>query len=614
MAKIPPRSVIIQALSTMRTDIPRAIRLVFRYTPGWTTANILLVIILGLLPLAALYVTKLLVDTVTSGITLPDKSPLAGQLILLLVLAAAIALATACCRAVSSYVTEVQSVILTDQVSDLIHSQSVALDLAYYENADYFDTLHRAQTEGPSRPGKIVSDMVGIGQNCISVGAIGALILSFSPVAGIVLIAAAVPAALLRFWYSQKTYALQLHQTEMERKSWYFHYVLTSTEYAKEIRLFDTGPYFREQYTTLRNAIRHAKLALSRSRAWWDILFQGFTTVAIFGSFAVIAFKTIAGEITLGDMVMYFMGFQLCIGYIQSVFSSLGALYEDQLFLRNFFLFLDLRPAITAPATPVPVPSPIHKEVRIQGLSFSYPGAEKPALSNVNLNLHKGEVIAIVGENGAGKSTLIKLLSRLYAPDAGTIAVDGVDLNHTDPEEWRRHISILFQDFVQYQITASENIRLADIRRPAGLSDVEAAAQQSGADSVIKDLPDGYRTVLGQYFTGGRELSTGEWQKIALARAFFRDADIVILDEPSSSLDALAEQELFRKFRKIIDGRSAILISHRFSTVLMADHIYVLEHGTIVEDGTHAGLMARNGLYATMFHAQADPYQEKTGC
>jgi len=313
-------------------------------------------------------------------------------------------------------------------------------------------------------------------------------------------------------------------------------------------------------------------------------------------------------------MVMYFMGFQLCIGYIQSVFSSMGALYEDQLFLRNFFLFLDLRPAIAVPAKPVPVPSPIQKGVRIEGLSFSYPGAEKPVLSNVNLTLHKGEVIAIVGENGAGKSTLIKLLSRLYAPDAGTIAVDGIDLKHTDPEEWRRHISVLFQDFVQYQITASENIRLADIRRPAGLFEVECAAQQSGADGVIKDLPDGYSTVLGQYFTGGRELSVGEWQKIALARAFFRDADIVILDEPSSSLDALAEQELFRKFREIIHGRSAILISHRFSTVLMADHIYVLEHGTIVEDGTHTELMARNGLYATMFHAQADPYQEKPEC
>jgi ATP-binding cassette subfamily B protein len=311
--------------------------------------------------------------------------------------------------------------------------------------------------------------MVQIGQNCISIAAVGALILSFSPAAGIVLIVAAVPAALLRFRYSQKTYALQLRQTEMERKSWYFHYILTNTYYAKEIRLFNTGTFFRQQYSSLRSVIRHARMALSRTRAVWDIFSQGFVTVAIFGSFTVIAFKTLEGAITLGDMVVYFAGFQLCIGYIQSVFSSMNALYEDQLFLNNLFLFLDLKPATTAPPDPVPVPSPIRKEVRVENLTFTYPGSEKPVLSNVNLTLRAGEVIALVGENGAGKSTLIKLFCRLYNPDAGTISVDGVPLADTDPEEWRRHISVVFQDFVRYQISAYENIRLADIDRPEDL-------------------------------------------------------------------------------------------------------------------------------------------------
>jgi ATP-binding cassette, subfamily B, bacterial len=438
--RIPSRSAINQTFASMKENIPRALRLVFRYTPGWTIANIVLVIILGLLPLAGLYVLKLLVDTVTTGITLQDKAPLTGQLVLILILAAAIALITACCRALSSYVTEVQSVILTDRISDLIHSHSVSLDLSYYENAKYHDTLHRAQTDGPSRPGKIVNDMVQIGQNCISIVAIGALIISFSPVAGIVLIAAAIPATFLRFWYSQKNYALSLHQTEMERKSWYLHHLLTSTYYAKEIRLFNIGPFFQQQFNILRTSIRHARIALSRSRARWDIVSQGFITVAVFGSFAVIAFKTLEGETTIGDMVIYFTGFQLCIGYIQSVFSSMNALYEDQLFINNFFLFLDLKPAITTPENAVPVPSPIQKEVRIEGLTFTYPGSEKPILSNINLTLHKGEVIALVGENGAGKSTFIKLLSRLYTPDSGTITVDGISLEDVNPEEWRRHI------------------------------------------------------------------------------------------------------------------------------------------------------------------------------
>jgi ATP-binding cassette, subfamily B, bacterial len=605
--KIPSRHAIKDGLSSMRANIPRAVRLVLEYTPGWTVTNIFFVIILGLLPLATIYIMKVLVDTVTTGVQ--GNTDLGGQLIIVLLFAAGIALATAAFRAFSAYATEIQSVIMTDRISDLIHSQSVSVDIAYYENPEYHDNLHLAQITGPSRPGKIINDLVRIGQNCISIGAVGVLILSFSPLAGFVLIIAAIPAALLRVWYSQKIYALQLQQTEMERRSWYFHYILTNTHYAKEIRLFNTGNFFRDQYSALRNIIRHAKLALSRTKAVWDVIFQGIITIAIFGSFAVIAFKTLEGEITLGDMVMYFMGFQLCIGYIQTVFTSLNALYEDQLFLNNFFKFLDLEPEITTPADPVSVPSPIQKEVRVENLAFTYPGSNKPALSDVNLTLHAGEVIALVGENGAGKSTLIKLLSRLYAPDSGTISVDGISLEDLDPEEWRSKISIIFQDFVQYQISAYENIHIADLNRAEKQSEIEKAANESGADEVIKKLPEGYNTVLGKYFSGGRELSTGEWQKIALARAFYREADIVILDEPSSSLDANSEKEVFHKFRDIIMGRSAILISHRFSTVLMADHIYVLEDGTIVEDGTHSELMKMNGKYAAMYRAQADSYK-----
>ena len=608
--RLPSKADIARTYDSMRVNIPRAVRLVFEYAPGWTGANILLVVILGLLPLAVLWVMKLLVDTVTSGITHPGTVPPTDQLIPIILLAVAIALATSCCRAISSYVTEVQSIILTDRISDLIHAHSVELDLAYYENPAYHDSLHRAQNDGPSRPAKVVSDIVQIGQSCISIGAVGTLILTFSPLAGLVLIGAAIPASVLKVWYSQQTYSLQLKQTEMERKSMYFHHILTSSYYAKEIRLFNTGTFFRQHYSRLRNAVRHARLALSRSRAIWDVVSQGFITVAIFGAFAVIAFKTLGGQITLGDMVMYFMGFQLCLGYIQSIFSGMNAIYEDQLFLKNLFQFLDLKPAIAVPENPVPIPTPLKNEIRIEDLTFTYPGSERPVLSGVTLNLRKGEVIALVGENGAGKSTLIKLLCRLYAPDAGRIMADGVDLALADPDDWRHRISVIFQDYVRYHVPVGENIRIADISRTAGLADIEEAARRSGAHGMIMNLPERYDTMLGHYFTGGQEISTGEWQKIALARAFFRDAEIVILDEPSSSLDALAEKEMFLKFREILHGRSAILISHRFSTVLMADHIYVLENGTIAEDGNHSDLMMKNGKYAEMFHAQADPFQE----
>lgn len=609
MDKIPLRSIIIQTLSAMKTDLPRAIRLVFRYTPVWTTANILLVALLGFLPLVSLLVMKLLVDTVTSGISAPDQSQYFSQLILLFIAAAGIALLTALCNAGSSYVDEVQSLIMSDRISAMIQSHSIALDLAYYENPIYQDTLHRAQAEGPSRPARIIKDLVQIGQNSISITVVGALIISFSPFIGVILVSAAVPAAVFRIWHSNKLYALQQRQTETERRSWYYHMMLTDADHAKEVRLYGLGSLFMERYHRIQEDLQKTRLTLSRSRVLWDILTQGIITLVVFGSFAVIAFMTIKGTITPGEMIMYFLGFQMCIGYVQSILGSVNSLYEDQVFLRNLFAFFDLEPRIVRPKNPVPLPEHIRNEVRMNGVTFSYPGEKTPALSDIHLTLHKGEVIALVGENGAGKSTLIKLLCRLYVPDRGTITVDGQDLADTDPEEWQKRITVIFQDYLHYYLTAQENISLTDLHHMEDFHKIERAARQAGADGVIQRLPEGYQTTLGNFFSNGHELSTGEWQKVALARAFFRDSDIVILDEPASSLDALAIKEIFQKFRDIIHGRSAVLISHRFSGVRMADHIYVLDHGTIVEDGTHAELIAMNGRYATMFHAEADPLQ-----
>jgi len=598
----------ISGLVSMRSDIFRAVKLVFTYTPYWTIAGIILVIILGLLPLATLYVMKLLVDTVTLGVASPDRSIIAGNLTVLIIAAVALAVFTSVFSALSSYASEVQSLVMTDRISTMIQSHSIALDLAYYENPAYYNTLHRAQAEGPSRPSMIVSNLVQVGQSSISIAAVGALIVSFNPLVGIILVLSTIPAALVRVWFSKKNFNLRQRQTEAERKRWYYHWILTDLRFAKEVRLYRLGSFFREKHSKIQDELRTARLALSRSRAGWGIAAQGFVTVAVFGSFAVIAFMTIEGKITPGDMVMYYMGFQMCIGYVQNIFGGINSLYENQLFLKNLFTFFDLRPRLKAPENPVPLPAQIRKEIRMEGVTFTYAGREKPVLEDVSLTLHKGEVIALVGENGAGKSTLIKLFCRLYEPDRGRITVDGKDLSSVDPEEWQNRISILFQDYVRYFLTAKENIGIADVSRLENAARVKHAALQADADGVIQKLPGGYETVLGTFFEGGKELSIGEWQKVALARAFFRDAEIVILDEPASSLDALAEADIFGKFKTIIGERSAILISHRFSTVLMADHIYVLEQGRIVEHGSHADLMALNGRYARMFHAQADPY------
>ncbi|MGB9176209.1 MAG: ABC transporter ATP-binding protein [Methanoregula sp.] len=598
--------------SSMRIIIVRAVRLVFKHTPGWTLLSLLLIFVMGLLPLAGLFVMKLMVDTVSAGIAATDKAPLVSYLALLIIIAATISIITVLFRALSSYATEVQSIRMSEVISDMIQSHSISLDLAYYENPEYFNTLHRAQLEGPTRPAKIVSDIVQVAQSCISLGAVGAVIITFSPLAGVVLVFAAIPAAALRLWYSRRFYELQQHQTESERKSSYYHRMMSGIYHAKEVRLFGLGPYFKETYRDLQEPLHRARLALLRSRVTLDIVAQGFITAAIFGSFAVIALMALEGTVTLGDMVVYFMAFQMCIGYVQSIFGNLGALYEDQLFLRNLFLFLDLQPGIAAPAHPVPLNKPLREGVQVENVTFTYAGAKAPALINVNLTLHPGEVIAFVGGNGAGKSTLVKLICRLYSPDTGKILADGQDLSEVSPEDWQSRLTVLFQDYVHYNMTVRENIWLADITRSYDSPDIARAAEKADVDAVINRFPHTYRTMLGHSFSGGQELSTGEWQKIALARAFFRNAEIVILDEPASSLDALAEAEIFRKFKEIVGGRSAILISHRFSTVLMADRIYVLDRGQVVEQGTHAELMSRNGWYATMFHAQADAYRESS--
>lgn len=606
---IPTPPVVKRELGAIRTAVLRAVRLVFTHVPGLTAINIVLVVVQGLLPLAGLLVMKRIIDAVTAGIAAAESDAVAPGILLLVSLAAAIALLTAVCRALSSYTAERQSLELTDIITDQVHAHSVLLDLAYYEDSAYWDNLHRAQTEGPYRVGKIVDDLVQVGQNGLSIAAVGGFILSFSPLVGLVLIGAALPAAFAQIWFSRRLYDLRLEQTEVERKSWYYHQMITDADHAPEIRQFGLGPLFRERYRSLRESLRVATLAVSRSRAIWVVLTQGLITVAIFGSFAVIALMAIRGELSLGDLVAFFAGFQLCIGYTQSIFSSLNALYQDQLFLRHLFAFLDLEPRIALPEHPVPAPSSFAREIKFEDVSFAYPGAERPALRDVQLTIRAGEVIALVGENGAGKSTFIKLLSRLYDPTSGRITVDGIDLREIDPDLWRRQTAVLSQNYVRYHMTARENIWLGDVSLSPDTSKVEESARFAAAEAVIGRLPNSYSTLLGKLFTGGCDLSTGEWQKIALARTFFRDAGIVILDEPASSLDALAEAEIFDRFRTLVRGRTAVLVSHRFSTIILADQIYTFYQGAIVEHGTHAELMAKGGRYAAMFLAQSERYR-----
>ncbi|MBM4083853.1 MAG: ABC transporter ATP-binding protein [Planctomycetes bacterium] len=589
--------------------IDRAARLAWRAAPGWTALSVALVAVQGVLPLATLYLMKRIVDAVSAGIAATDKAAGFQSALAWILAAGGLAVFAAMCRSLAECVSEAQSFQVTDAVTGILHEQSVALDLAYYEDPAFHDTLHRAQQESHTRPTRVISNLVQVGQSSLSLLGIVGLLFAFSGWLGLVLCAAALPGLAVRLAHSRRRFGLQERQTEAERRAWYYHVLMTDVRAAKEVRLFGLGALFKGRYAELRRDIRAGRQALLRRRVLADLAAQIVAVAALFAALAWFALQAVRGAITLGDLTACYLGLQSGLGFLNGILRSIAGLYEDNLFLSNFYRFLDLKPGLSAPAQPRPAPRPMQQGILFQDVHFTYPGRQTPALQGVDLSLAPGQVIALVGENGAGKTTLIKLLCRLYDPAQGAITVDGADLREMDPAQWRRGISVVFQDYMPYALSVWENIWLGHVDAPADRERIARAAEHAGADPFIRRLPQGYDTILGRQFMTGQELSIGEWQKVALARAFLRDAQIIILDEPTSSLDAQAEAEVFRQFRQLVAGRSAILISHRFSTVRMADRIYVLSGGRVTEAGSHAELMQRRGEYARLFELQAGNYR-----
>lgn len=587
----------------------RAIQLVWQSSPAWTVSSVVLLVVQGTLPLLSLYFMKLVVDSVTASLSSTDKTLAFAHVGFLILLAGTVALINNLCSAISGLVNEAHAQLVNDHVQTLLHAKAIEVDLEYYENSQYHDTLHRAQTEASFRPMRVLNGLVSLAQNGISVLAIAGLLIFFSWWIALTLLAATIPGVLVRLRYANQMYRWKRKRTSLERQARYFGWLLTHDAHAKENRLFGLGSLFSRRFRNLRQQLRREELTIATKRSVEQVVTQGSATLAVFGSFAFIAYQTVHGIFTLGDLVMYYQAFQRGQDALQGMLGSLAGLYEDNLFLTNLYEFLDLKNKVTEPLHPQPVPRPLKTGIAFNQVSFQYTDTPRIALQDISLTIRPGEVVALVGENGSGKTTLIKLLCRLYDPTLGKITLDGINLRQFETTALRREISVIFQDYAKYHLTAKENIWLGNIELPPNHEQIITAAQHTGADEVISRLPNGYESILGKWFEQGEELSIGQWQKIALSRAFLRDAQIIILDEPTSALDAKTEYAVFRNFRQLLEGRAAILISHRLSNVKMADHIYVLDNGRIAEHGTHEELMQLSGTYAHLFETQAQHYR-----
>ncbi len=566
-----------------------------------------LTIFAGVIPGAIAYVGKLIVDAVVLAVETEESADrwmvlkwIGLEAVLIILMAAAqrgLMIANSLLRA-----------LLGQRVNVMILEKAQTLELSHFEDSEFYDKMTRARREASSRPLSLVTRTFGLVQNAITLATYGWLLIKFSWLAVVGLLVAALPAFFVETYFSGAAFRLFRWQVPETRKRNYLEWLLAREDYVKELKLFGTGDLFLGRYREIFEKLYTEDKALTLKRGLWGFLLGVLSSVAFYGAYAWIGWSAAMGVITLGSMTMYLLIFKQGQSSIAASLTAIGKMYEDNLYLSNLYEFLD-EEIDTKDGTEKsgPIPS---DGVRFEDVSFTYPGQTTPALDRVSLHLQPGQKLALVGENGSGKTTLIKLLTRLYVPTQGRILLDGRDLKEWELDTLRERIGVIFQDFVRYQLQVGENIGVGDVANVEARDQQQAAAEKGMAHPFIDEMKDGYDTQLGRWFKDGRELSGGQWQKIALSRAFMRkQADILVLDEPTSAMDAEAESQIFDHFREATEKQMAILISHRFSTVRMADQIVVLTKGKISERGSHEELMEQNGRYAHLFMIQAKGYQ-----
>lgn len=585
-----------------------AIRLVWTSGPGWFVASAAIIVVQGLLPLVALYLLKQVVDSLIAA--LPGAAGAAGlpRVYMFIGLAALVWLLEAACRGLAALISENQSQAVADYVQEEIQAQSAALDLSFYETPAYQDTLHRAQLDARLKPLRVVNALTRVAVSLISLTGVGAILLAYHWGITLILGLGMLPGFLYALRVSRQLFRWRNACTEIDRKTGYLHWILTSGAYAMENKCFGFSRVLRPRFRELRRQLRRERLSLLKQTMASELVAQGGGVLVVLGCLLYMTGQAVRGIMTVGSLVMFMQAMYRAEGIFRSLMQSFASLYEDSLFLQNIRELMEMKPAIAAPAAPAVLPSAGAGAFRVDGVTFRYPGTERPALRNVSLELPAGRRIALVGHNGSGKSTLVKLLLRLYDPESGAVAYGGRDIRAYEPADYRRLIGVMFQNFNRYFFPVRDNIWLGNVVLDPHDPRIEAAARLSGAESVIQRLPQGYNTQLGRGFKAGAELSQGEWQKIALSRAFVSDARLLILDEPSSFLDSDAEEQLFANLRALSPEKTILFISHRFATVRQADWIYVMEDGLVKEEGDHAALLSQDGLYARMFRLQAQGY------
>ena len=588
-------------------NTPRLVQLVWSAAPGWLILSIAITLLSAMVPVAQLYLSKLVVDQVV--LILASETPgFTTYLLVLVTTGFGLLLLREILSQLDNYVKRV----LNDQF--LLHAnvqllqQAMQLDLAHYESSEFHDVLNRAQQSGSTYPLRVVELLSRLLGGITRLVGLLTLLLRFSPSVMALLLVSVLPTFWVGIRYSSRRFWMNRRQTPSRRLSDYFYQILTDPKYVKEVRLFSLGEHMVEQYRTIRHEFNQESRRLARQQSTAQLSIELLGGISFYGAYGLVLWQTLRGLVTLGDLTLYTGAFQQAQELIESILLSLATLYEYNLYVSQYFELLDLSPQVVSPHHPQPFPQPMRHGLRFQDVYFTYPGAEQPTLKGITLTVAPGECIALVGLNGSGKTTLLKLLTRLYDIQQGKIVIDNIPLQQFSLKELRSQIGIMFQDFARYALNVQDNIGFGNLPQRQDITLVTQAAKGAGATAVIEQLEDRYQTILGKMFSGGVDLSGGQWQKIGLARAFMTNAQILILDEPTAAVDAIAEHDLFQRFRQLTQGKMTFLVSHRFSTVRMADRIVVLEQGEIIEVGTHEQLMTHQGRYAEMFDLQAESY------